>query len=69
VAAKTTGELDKRKILFAHAVQDPDRRVVIVSESDDVASRSAEISLQRLHPRGRSVKVLLEELLENARQR
>src|ERR1035438_3405260 len=69
VPSKTTRELDKRDIFFAHAIQNPDRRVVIVGEPNDPSPRAAEITLQRLHPRGRSAEVLLEELLENVRQR
>src|SRR5208283_706531 len=81
VPAEVSGEVQKRGVLFAHAIENADsadllaglflerrfgRRSSRFSEQpEDFAPRASQLSLQRLDQFDRRVKVLLEEMLEN----
>ena len=59
------GEFEEGDILFAHAVQNANRAEFFAGEPDDLASRTAELTLQRLHPLDRCVEMPLKKSFEN----
>src|SRR5271169_3061115 len=65
VAPERARELEERDILFPHSIQNPNRRRLLVSQSNNIAPRATELALQRHHTRGRRTKVFLEKFLEH----
>ena len=69
MAAKVAGELKKGKVLFAHGVENADGGVARAGQPDDIASRAAELALQRLHAFSRRMKMLLEEAFKSVHEK
>ena len=65
MAAKMSGEFKEGGVFFAHAVEDADGADSCVGQTDDFAAGTTELALERDDALGRSVKMVLEELLEN----
>ena len=65
VFAKMLGELQEGDVFFAHVVQNPDRALLPGGKPDNIPSRAAELALKRLYLRGRRVKMLLKQFLQN----
>ncbi len=59
VAAKMPGKFEEGDVLFAHVVQNANRAEFAAGKPDDLASRTAELALQRLHSLDRRVEMLL----------
>ena len=59
------GECEESDVLFSHAIQNANRADLVASQPDNHPSRPAQLSLQRLYLRRRSVKALLKQLLKN----
>ena len=65
VLPKVSGELQKSDVLLADAVQNPDSTELVVRNPDDLAAGDAELALNRLHPFGLRVEILLKEVFKN----
>ena len=48
--AKVTGKFEEGDILFAHVIENANRADSFTGKPDDLAARTAELALQRLHP-------------------
>ncbi len=59
------GKFEKGDVLFVHVVQNADRAGLLVGKTDDFASRTAELALQRLHSLDRRVEMPLKKALED----
>ena len=55
------GKLNKSEIFFADGVENADGAQIPAGESDDGASRAAELALKRLHLFSRQPIILLEK--------
>ena len=61
VPAKMPGEFEESNVLFAYVIQNANRAEFFAGQPDDIASRPAELALQRLHPSDGRVEMLLKE--------
>src|SRR6202040_170087 len=68
VAAKMLGKLQKRHVLFTHAIQNANRGPLFAGKPDDLPPRTAKLALQRLNPLHRRAKMLLKEPVENVHE-
>src|ERR1700687_6158433 len=64
-AAKVPGKFEEGDILFAHVIQNANRADFFAGKPDDLAARTAELALQRLHALDRRVEMPLKEYFEN----
>ena len=62
------GKFKESDVLFAHVIQNADRAEFFAGKPDDLAPRTAELALERLHPPDRRVEMLLEKFFENVHQ-
>ena len=62
------GKFEESDVLFAHVIQNANRAEFFAGKPDDLAPRTAELALQRLHPLDRRVEMLLKKLLENVHE-
>ena len=60
--AKMAGKFQERHVLLADVMQNANGTVVLVAKPENLASRGAELPLQRLYLFHRCVEMLLEEL-------
>ena len=65
MSAKMLGKFKESDILLAYVIQNADRAGFFVGKPHDLAPRTAELLLQRLHTPGRGVEMLLEKVFEN----
>src|SRR6202158_2083283 len=63
-ASKVPGKFEEGNILFAHVIQDANGADFFAGQPDDLATRTAELPLQRLHPLDWRVDMLLKESFE-----
>src|SRR6267142_7017408 len=68
MTSKVSGKFEERNILFPHIIKNADRTGALVREPDDLPSRTPELTLQRLHALGWSVKMPLKKSLENVHE-
>ena len=65
VPAKMPGKFEEGDILFAHVIENANRAEFVARKPDDLAARTAELALQRLHSLDRGVEMLLKKSFEN----
>src|SRR6185312_235361 len=66
--AKVHRELQESGILFPHAIQDSNRTLTSVGQSNDAATRTSQLTLQRLDSFYWGMKILLEKLAEDVHE-
>ena len=63
--AEVAAEFHEGGVLFAHSVEDADRGVALIRQSDNTATGAAKLPLQGLHPRCWRAEAPLKELFED----
>jgi hypothetical protein len=69
MAAKVTRKFQEGDVFFAHIVENTDRADFLAGKPDDLAARTAELTLQRLRALNRRVEMLLKKSIENFHER
>ena len=68
VASKMFGKLQEGDVLFAHAVENADRTMLLIAKANDASSRGAKLVANGAQSFGGRAEMLLKELLENVHE-